>query len=80
MSEVSEWLAISQAELGFPLDMVQASFENAIRFDPSNDRAKDNLAIFEAAGKPVPVQDFKVRTSDSRRSSGLAEQRYLTAA
>ena len=80
MSEVSEWMAIAQAELGFPVDMVQASFENAIRFDPSNERAKRNLAVFEAASKPVAVHKFEVRTAGSLRSSGLAEQRFLTAA
>ena len=79
-SEVAEWMAISQAELGFPADMVQASFDNAIRLDPSNERAKHNLAVFDAASKPVPVNEFEVRTAGSLRSSGLAEQRFSTAA
>jgi tetratricopeptide (TPR) repeat protein len=79
-SEVSEWMAISLAELGFPAEMVQASFDNAIRFDPSNERAKRNLAVFEAARRPVTVKQFDVRTAGSLRSLGLAERRFSTAA
>ena len=80
MSEVSEWMAIAQAELGFPVEIVHASFENAIRFDSSNDRARGNLEKFKAASKPVTVDVFEVRTAGSLRNSGLAEQRFLTAA
>ena len=32
-SELAEWVAICQAELGFPSDMVLASFETAIRLE-----------------------------------------------
>ena len=46
-SELWEWLAISQAELGYPVDVVRASFESALRVQPSNIRAKNNLKIFE---------------------------------
>jgi tetratricopeptide (TPR) repeat protein len=79
-SEVSEWMAIAQAELGFPADMIQASFDNAIRFDPSNERARRNLGAFEAANKPITMKEFEVRTEGSLRNSGLAEHIFLTAA
>jgi tetratricopeptide (TPR) repeat protein len=46
-SEVFEWLAIAQAQLGFPVDMVRTSFDKSIQHDPSNERAKRNLAAFE---------------------------------
>ena len=45
-SELAEWEAICQAELGFASDIVLASFETAIRLNPSNDRARKNLAAF----------------------------------
>ena len=37
-SELAEWLAISESELAFPVEIVRASFENAVRLDPSNER------------------------------------------
>jgi tetratricopeptide (TPR) repeat protein len=80
MSEVSEWMAIAQAQLGFPADMVRASFDNAIRLDPSNERAKKNLAAFEAASKPIAAKIWETRTAGAVRTSGLAERRYSMAA
>lgn len=47
-SELTEWLAISEAELEFPADRVRRRFEEAIRLDPENERAKRNLATFES--------------------------------
>jgi hypothetical protein len=75
MSEVSEWLAIAQAGLGFPFEMVRAAFENAIRFDPSNDRARRNLAAFEAAN----TKEMEIRSVSAVRTSGLAERRFCTS-
>jgi tetratricopeptide (TPR) repeat protein len=78
MSEVSEWMAIAQAELGFPAEMVQASFDNATRLDPSNERAQRNLAAFEAANKPITVKDLEIRSVGAVRTSGLAERRFAS--
>jgi len=78
-SELSEWIAISQSELGFPEEMVRASFENAIRLDPSNERAGRNFAAFESAGRRS-VKVWVTRSSAAVRSSGLAERRYMMAA
>ena len=75
-SEVSEWLAIAQAGLVFPFEMVRSSFDNAIRFDPSNERAKRNLAAFEAANN----KDLEIRSASAVRTSGLAERRFAMAA
>ena len=79
-SELAEWLAISEAELGFPPDIVRGSFERSLRFDPSNERARRNLAIFEAATRPIPVNLYETRTSAAVRASGLSERRLARAA
>ena len=76
MSEVSEWTAIAQAELGFPAEVVRGSFDNAIRIDPSNARAKRNLAAFEAANPPITDKIWETRSTGAVRTSGLAERRY----
>jgi tetratricopeptide (TPR) repeat protein len=75
-SEVSEWMAIAQAELGFPAEMVRASFEKAIRFDPSNERARHNLTAFAAANKPITIKIWETRSAGAVRTSGLAERRF----
>jgi tetratricopeptide (TPR) repeat protein len=80
MSEVSEWMAIAQAVLGYPADMVRASFDNAIRLDPSNERARRNLAAFEAANKPITAEIWETRSAGAVRTSGLAERRFAIAA
>jgi tetratricopeptide (TPR) repeat protein len=77
MSEVCEWMAIAQSHLGFPADIVRASFDKAIRLDPANERAKRNLAAFEAASRPI---SWETRTTGAVRISGLAERRYAMAA
>jgi tetratricopeptide (TPR) repeat protein len=78
MSEVSEWSAIAQAQLGFPAEMVRGSFDNAIRFDPSSERAKRNMAAFEAANKPIIVKIWETRSAGAVRTSGLAERRFAS--
>jgi tetratricopeptide (TPR) repeat protein len=78
-SELAEWLAISESELAFPVEIVRASFENALRLDPSNERARRNLAAFEAALRP-PARVYETRSAASVRASGLAERRYAEAA
>ncbi len=80
MSEVSEWLGIAQAELGFPAEMVRAAFDNANRLDPSNERAKRNLAKFEAANKPISVKIWETRSVSTVRASSLPERRSTMAA
>ncbi len=80
MSEVTEWMAIAQAELGFPADMVRASFDNAIRLDPANERAQRNLAAFEAANLLITVKNWETRTAGAVRTSILAERRFVMAA
>jgi tetratricopeptide (TPR) repeat protein len=79
-SELAEWTAISQAELGFPVEMIRASFENSIRLDPSNDRARRNLAAFEEAARPSRRRTWQTRSEVAVRASGLAERRYSRAA
>jgi tetratricopeptide (TPR) repeat protein len=74
-SELAEWMAIAQSELGFPVEVVRASFENSIRLDPSNERARRNLAAFETATRPVPASTWETRSTSAIRASGLAERR-----
>jgi hypothetical protein len=74
-SELAEWMAIAQSELGFPVEVVRASFENSIRLDPSNERARRNLAAFETATRPVPARTWETRSTSAIRASGLAERR-----
>lgn len=76
-SELSEWSAIAQAELRFPTDLIRASFESAIRLDPSNERARHNLDAFEAALRPAP---WETRSSAAVRTSGLVEHGCAIAA
>ncbi|MGA7499165.1 MAG: hypothetical protein WBX00_20740 [Isosphaeraceae bacterium] len=79
-SELAEWLAISQSELGFPLDMVRGSFDASVRFDPSNERARRNLAAFEAATRPIRAGLYETRTRAAVRASGLSARRLKRAA
>ena len=73
-------MAMAQAELGFPAEMVRASFDNAIRIDPSSERAKRTLAAFEAANKPITTKIWETRSASAIRTSGLAERRFAMAA
>jgi tetratricopeptide (TPR) repeat protein len=79
-SELAEWTAIAQAEQGFPAEIVRASFEAAIRLDPSNDRARRNLAAYEAALHPPHQSKWEKRSESAVRTSAQAERRYSMAA
>jgi len=48
-ANLNEWLAISEAELGFPPERIRAAFEAAIRLAPDVDRIRWNLDVFEKA-------------------------------
>jgi tetratricopeptide (TPR) repeat protein len=80
-SELCEFLAIALTGLGYPPPVVQRAFENAIRVDPSNQRARQNLERFLnalAARTPRPI-DWE-RPSDSYiRSSGQQQIRMAPA-
>ena len=78
-SELAEWLAISESELAFPVEIVRSSFENALGLDPSNERARRNLAAFEAALRPRAARVYETRSAASVRASGLAERRSSMA-
>jgi hypothetical protein len=79
-SELAEWLAIAQSELGYPAEVVRGSFDRSIRFDPTNERARRNLATFEAAGRPIPASAYETRDRAAIRVSGLSERRSRPAA
>ncbi len=75
-SELSEWLGISQAELGYPDEVVRASFEKAARLDASNDRARRNLAVFEDMNlRPSPqTRQWEKRSASAVRTFGQTER------
>jgi tetratricopeptide (TPR) repeat protein len=53
-ASLNEWLAISEAELGFPRVLVRSAFEEAIRLGPDVDRIRQNLQEFERAVNDEP--------------------------
>ena len=82
-SQLEEWRAIAQSELGFSPDLVRTAFEAAIRLDPSNEQAKRNLARFEEAlaSDPRPQRlTWEQRSDAAIRNFGLAERRFSLAA
>jgi len=83
MSQLEEWRAISQAELGFSASLIRASFEAAIRLDPSNELARRNQDVFEQSlkGPNSTLRDkWEQRTSSAVRKFGLNERRFELAA
>jgi tetratricopeptide (TPR) repeat protein len=53
-ANLREWLAISEAELGFPPERVRSAFEAAIRLAPDVERIRQNLEEFESAATEKP--------------------------
>jgi len=74
-SLLEEWRAIAQAELGFPTESVLAAFDSAVRLDPTNDTAKRNQSVFEAARKSPSEQhsEWEQKSSSGIRSLGMAD-------
>jgi tetratricopeptide (TPR) repeat protein len=82
-SQLEEWRAIAEAELGFPPELVRVAFEAAVRLDPSNDLAKRNQAIFEAslaASRTPSRSTWEQKSEAAVRQFGLVERRYPVAA
>jgi len=73
-SELYEWLAITQAILRFPQEIVRTTFEQAIRTDPNNDRAKRNRRLFEA-GHFHPLKEWETPASIAVRNARTLEHR-----
>lgn len=77
-SELYEFLAISLANLGYPEPAIRRAFEEAIRIDPSNDRARRNLERFEtalASRAPQP-KDWESRSESSLRAFAREENAW----
>lgn len=81
-SQLEEWRAMAQAELGFPPELVRAAFEAAVRSDPTNDMAKRNQDIFAGwlAAPQVSHRKWEHRPASAVRQLGLVERRYALAA
>jgi tetratricopeptide (TPR) repeat protein len=80
LSELAEWAAICQAESGFSAEAVRSSFDSSIRLDPSNERARRNLAVFEAALHPPVARAWEMPHEAVIRASALSAHRYVLAA
>jgi hypothetical protein len=75
-SQLFEFLGISLAGLGYPEPIVRRAFENALRADPSNDRARRNMDRFEAALAARTTHEDWERVSESNmRKAGQQEAR-----
>jgi tetratricopeptide (TPR) repeat protein len=48
-ANLHEWIAISEAELGFPAELVRSAFEQAIRLAPDVNRIRQNLEEYAQA-------------------------------
>jgi tetratricopeptide (TPR) repeat protein len=82
-SQLEEWRAIAQAELGLPSESVRAAFEAALRLDPSNELAKRNQDAFDASLRVLrtsPRSRWERKSEATVRQFGLAERRYSFAA
>lgn len=82
-SQLQEWLAIAQAELGFSPERVREAFEAAIRSDPTNDLAQRNQRIFEEYLRmpQTPLRSrWQQKSERELRLFGLAESRCSQAA
>jgi tetratricopeptide (TPR) repeat protein len=76
-SELCEFLGIALTHLQYPVPVIQRAFENAIRVDPSNDRARRNLQQFLAAleARPPKPVEWDQPTENNVRSSGQQQFR-----
>src|SRR5262249_46847034 len=74
-SELQEFLAIAQAGLVYPEDLVRRTFENAIRTDPANERARRNLERFETAlsSRGPRPREWERQSESSLRASRREE-------
>jgi tetratricopeptide (TPR) repeat protein len=82
-SQLEQWRAIAQAELGFPAELVRLAFEAALRLDPSNELARRNQDAFEAfLAMPQASRSLKWEEESEAtvKRLGLAERRYPVAA
>jgi tetratricopeptide (TPR) repeat protein len=79
MSEIREWEAIAQATLEFSPRSVEHAFEQAMRTDAANDRAKRNLKKVKGAPRKPPPSYWEVRSEAALRTSGIVERRYAMA-
>jgi tetratricopeptide (TPR) repeat protein len=82
-SQLEQWRAIAQAELGFPAELVRSAFEAALRLDPSNELARRNQDAYEAF-LAMPQASRSSRWEEESEAAvkqlGLAERRYPVAA
>lgn len=71
-SELAEWTAIARARMGFSPGMVREAFDEAVRLDPSNERARRNRQSYESSlvsPQAVGARPFEARTPREVRAS-----------
>jgi tetratricopeptide (TPR) repeat protein len=75
-SELCEFLGISLTVLGYPEQVIRRELENAIRLDPSNERARRNMEWFETAlTTPTTHKEWERISDSSMRKFGQQEAR-----
>ena len=79
-SKLTEWLAISEAEMQEPRDAVRQRFEEAIAFDPENESARVNMDISEAqsGGAVIMAQSWRRPPDSVVREQGLRDFRPVS--
>jgi tetratricopeptide (TPR) repeat protein len=75
-SEIHEWEGAAQAALEFSSGSLELTFEQAVRTDTANDRAKRNLKKVKSAPRRPPLDYWELRTEEAVRKSAMTERRY----
>lgn len=78
-SEIHEWEGAAQAALEFSPGSFELAFEQAVRTDATNDRAKRNLKKVKRAPRKPPPDYWEVRSEEAVRKSVMAERRSAMA-
>jgi tetratricopeptide (TPR) repeat protein len=78
-SEIHEWEGAAQAALDFSPGSFALAFEQAVRTDTANDRAKRNLQRAKHAPRKSSPDYWELRTEEAVRKSALTERRYAMA-
>jgi tetratricopeptide (TPR) repeat protein len=74
-ANLSEWIAISRCELGMPVSKIRNAFTEAVRFDPSNERIRENFQAFEDVLK-TQGSSFEWRKNSESEVQGLGHSLY----
>jgi hypothetical protein len=76
-ADLLEWMAISQASLGFPRESVEAVFRAALNLSPDNPRIEQNYRYFKEDGLSMSpsLAPWRMDREEDLRSFGASENR-----